>query len=57
MRLTVKWEREEQCDQLLHGRERLSSTNCHMEGRGEVRPTVTCEGEVKCDQLSHARER
>ena len=36
VRLTVKWEREEQCDQLLHGRERLSSTNCHMGGRGEV---------------------
>ena len=34
-----------QCDQLLHGRERYSATNCYMGGRG------------KCDQLLHGRER
>ena len=55
----------EECDQLLHGSERYSVTNCYMGGRGEVRPTVTWEGEVqckptvtwegevKCDQLLH----
>ena len=27
---TVTWEREVQCDQLLHGSERYSAANCYM---------------------------
>ena len=57
VRPTVTWEGEVKCNQLLHGRERYSATNCYMGGRGEVRLTVTWEGEVKCDQLLHGRER
>ena len=69
VRPTVTWEGEVKCDKLLHGRERLSLTNCYMGGRGEVQltvtwegevqcdPTVTWEGEVQCDQLLHGRER
>ena len=55
MRLTVKWEREEQCDQLLHGRERLSATNCYMGGRGDSATNCYMGGE--CGQLLHGRER
>ena len=51
-RPTVTWEGEVKCNQLLHGRERYSATNCYMGGRGEVRPTVTWEGEVS-GQLLH----
>ena len=45
------------CDQLLHGSERYSATNCFMGARGTVRPTVTWEREVQCDQLLHGSER
>ena len=51
---TVTWEREVQCDQLLHGSERSGLTVTGVR-RGEVRPTVTWEGEVKCNQLLHGR--
>ena len=39
VRPTVSWEREVQCDQLFHGSERYSATNCYMGVRGTVRPT------------------
>ena len=44
VRLTVTWEGEVKCNQLLHGRE-----------KGEVRLTVTWVGKGKCNQLLHGR--